>query len=320
MPSAKPAAVWMPTTARSANSSSVRAPAYVHAERTPEQIPSSTSSTPGRCGSSSWRDDEMPSSNSALRARSKLAVAAGAGADRALATPSRTTPCTAARTRRAAGHPATRRCPPATSRSSRRTHRRPARARRRAGAGRRRRPRSARRGSRPAAAHSSTAENCGRPTPVIIRVVHIAPGPTPTLTMSAPAAARSRTPSAVTTLPATTGTASARRRRSPRRDRTARSASSIFSWWPCAVSTTSTSTPASSSAFALTATSPLMPTAAAVRSRPAVVDGGGVDPGAQRAERGEQAGEPAVGVETERDPARRRAPRTPRAARCRAAA
>ena len=31
--------------------------------------------------------------------------------------------------------------------------------------------------SRPAAAHSSTAENCGRPTPVIIRVVHMAPGP-----------------------------------------------------------------------------------------------------------------------------------------------
>src|SRR5439155_20341398 len=61
--------------------------------------------------------------------------------------------------------------------------------------------------SRPAAEHSNTAENCGRPTPVIIRVVHIAPGPTPTLTMSAPAAARSRTPSAVTTLPATTGTA-----------------------------------------------------------------------------------------------------------------
>ena len=50
-----------------------------------------------------------------------------------------------------------------------------------------------------------TAENCGRPTPVIIRVVHIAPGPTPTLTMSAPASTRSRTPSAETTLPATTG-------------------------------------------------------------------------------------------------------------------
>ena len=42
-----------------------------------------------------------------------------------------------------------------------------------------------------AAAHSSTAENCGRPTPVCIRVVHIAPGPTPTLIMSAPASIKS---------------------------------------------------------------------------------------------------------------------------------
>ena len=60
--------------------------------------------------------------------------------------------------------------------------------------------------SRAASAHSSTAENCGRPTPVIIRVVHMAPGPTPTLTMSAPASIRARVPSAETTLPATTGT------------------------------------------------------------------------------------------------------------------
>ena len=53
--------------------------------------------------------------------------------------------------------------------------------------------------------HSTTAVNCGRPTPVIIRVVHIAPGPTPTLTMSAPASISWRVPSAVTTLPATIG-------------------------------------------------------------------------------------------------------------------
>ena len=76
--------------------------------------------------------------------------------------------------------------------------------------------------SRAARAHSSTDENCGRPTPVIIRVVHIAPGPTPTLTTSAPASTRSRTPSAVTTLPATTGTPGPA-------DRTAFSAASIFS-------------------------------------------------------------------------------------------
>src|SRR4029077_3461764 len=59
---------------------------------------------------------------------------------------------------------------------------------------------------RASAAHYSTALNCGRPTPVIIRGVHPAPGPTPTFTMSAPAPTRSRTPSAVTTLPAATGT------------------------------------------------------------------------------------------------------------------
>src|SRR4029450_13657114 len=59
---------------------------------------------------------------------------------------------------------------------------------------------------RAASAHSCTALNCGRPTPVIIRVVHMAPGPTPTLMTSAPASIRSRVPSAVTTFPATTGT------------------------------------------------------------------------------------------------------------------
>ena len=55
-------------------------------------------------------------------------------------------------------------------------------------------------------AHSSTAENCGRPTPVCMRVVHIAPGPTPTLIMLAPASTKSCVPCAVTTLPATIGT------------------------------------------------------------------------------------------------------------------
>ena len=65
--------------------------------------------------------------------------------------------------------------------------------------------------SRAAVAHSRTAENCGRPTPVIILVVHIAPGPTPTLTMSAPASISARVPSADTTLPAATGIAGSRR-------------------------------------------------------------------------------------------------------------
>ncbi len=122
--------------------------------------------------------------------------------------------------------------------------------------------------SRAAAEHSSTALNCGRPTPVIIRVVHMAPGPTPTLTMSAPASTSARVPSAETTLPATIGTAG-------ESARTARSASSIRSWWPWAVSTTRQSTPASSRAAALAATSPLTPTAAATR-RPPVASTAGV--------------------------------------------
>jgi len=54
--------------------------------------------------------------------------------------------------------------------------------------------------------HSKTAENCGRPTPVCILVVHMAPGPTPTLIMSAPASINALTPSLVTTFPATIGT------------------------------------------------------------------------------------------------------------------
>ena len=108
-----------------------------------------------------------------------------------------------------------------------------------------------------------TAENCGLPTPVCIRVVHIAPGPTPTLIMSAPALTRSRTPSAVTTLPATNGTLGLALRMSF-------NTSIIFSWWPCAVSITNKSTPAAISPSTFAFTSPLTPTAAAILNFPAV--------------------------------------------------
>ena len=47
----------------------------------------------------------------------------------------------------------------------------------------------------------------GRPVPVCMRVVHMAPGPTFTFTMSAPASSRSRVPSGVQTFPATSGRA-----------------------------------------------------------------------------------------------------------------
>ena len=102
-------------------------------------------------------------------------------------TPCRSSPCTAGRRGRASGRRATRRCRRTTTRSSRWTPRRPAPAPRPADAGCRRRPTRGHPSCFAAEAHSRTAENCGRPTPVIIRVVHIAPGPTPTLTMVAPA-------------------------------------------------------------------------------------------------------------------------------------
>ena len=57
--------------------------------------------------------------------------------------------------------------------------------------------------SRQAAAVSSTALNCGTPTPATTRVVQIEPGPMPILTASAPASISARAPSGVATLPAT---------------------------------------------------------------------------------------------------------------------
>src|SRR5690606_27369026 len=71
LPSAYPAAVCSPTTARSWNSVRSAAPTYVHELRTPETIESSRSSTLGRSGSRYIRAVEMPSSKMALRARWK---------------------------------------------------------------------------------------------------------------------------------------------------------------------------------------------------------------------------------------------------------
>ena len=63
-----PAALWMPTTALSCSSAMVRAPAYVQALRIPATIWSRMSSTPGRSGSMYIRDVLIPSWNSSLRA------------------------------------------------------------------------------------------------------------------------------------------------------------------------------------------------------------------------------------------------------------
>ena len=84
---------------------------------------------------------------------------------------------------------------------------------------------------------SRIAVSCGTPMPATMRVVQIEPGPMPTLTPSTPASARSLAAAAVATLPAITSTGSFCFR--------VRTVSSTFVLWPWAVSTTSTSTPAS---------------------------------------------------------------------------
>ena len=91
--------------------------------------------------------------------------------------PSRSSPCRAGRRCRRAGRRATRGSRRTTSRSSPATRRRPAPGRRRGDGALPRRPRRACRAGGPPPTHSRTALNWGRPTPVIIRVVHIAPGP-----------------------------------------------------------------------------------------------------------------------------------------------
>ena len=85
------------------------------------------------------------------------------------------------------------------------------------------------------------AVSCGTPTPAMIRVVQIEPGPMPTLMASAPASISALAPSAVAMLPATTCTAFDSRLMRV-------TASSTRREWPCAVSTTMRSTPASISA------------------------------------------------------------------------
>ena len=102
----------------------------------------------------------------------------------------------------------------------------------------------------------------GAPTPATTRVVQIEPGPTPTLTASAPASTRAWAPARVATLPPTTST------ESPTSARSLATISSTRREWPCAVSTMSTSTPASTSVIARAYDSSPTPTADATTSRP----------------------------------------------------
>ena len=85
---------------------------------------------------------------------------------------------------------------------------------------------------------SMIAVSCGTPTPATMRVVQIDPGPIPTLIASAPASISACAPSLVAILPAMTCTALESRLMRL-------TASSTREEWPCAVSTTITSTPAS---------------------------------------------------------------------------
>ena len=118
--------------------------------------------------------------------------------------------------------------------------------------------------SRSASATLATAEICGTPTPATMRVVQIEPGPMPTLTASAPASTSARAASTVAILPAMTWQSS--------QLALMRSTVSITPLeWPCAVSTTTTSTPASRSAATRSIVSGVVPTAAPTRRRPPLV-------------------------------------------------
>ncbi len=99
------------------------------------------------------------------------------------------------------------------------------------------------------------------PIPATTRVVQIDPAPMPTLTASTPRRTRASVASAVATLPAMRSTSGKCRRSS-------RTMSSTPWWWPCAVSTTSTSTWAATRASARSIVFFAVPTAAPQRSRP----------------------------------------------------
>ncbi|MNE19257.1 hypothetical protein D3C80_1123290 [compost metagenome] len=112
-----------------------------------------------------------------------------------------------------------------------------------------------------ASTDAMTAASCGTPTPATMRVVQMEPGPIPTLTASAPASISALVPSAVATLPAMMRTEF---------DifLTCETASSTRCEWPCAVSTTRRSTPASMRRSARSMASAPTLMAAAARRRP----------------------------------------------------
>ena len=112
-----------------------------------------------------------------------------------------------------------------------------------------------------ACAHSAIAEIIGMPMPAMTRVVQIEPEPIPTFTPSTPSPIRASAPSAVATLPAMRSTLGKR----PRSRCTIVMTPCECPW---AVSTTSTSAPAATSASARSTVSLAIPTAPPTRRRP----------------------------------------------------
>ena len=179
----------------------------------------------------------MPSSNSSLRARSNAeSLAERSRTARADAIPKLSLYSRPLRRPERVAR-ATRRSRRTTIRSSRSRRPRPAPAPRPSGAGPRRRPTRARRAAGPRRRTPARRRTAAARPRSSSGWCTSHPGPTPTLTMSAPADdqvvdARPRSPRCPPP-PAPTGTGA----------RTACSAPIIFSWCPCAVSTTSTSDP-----------------------------------------------------------------------------
>ena len=112
-------------------------------------------------------------------------------------------------------------------------------------------------------AASLIAVICGTPTPAMMRVVQMEPGPTPTFTASAPASTIACAPARVAAWPPITSTCAAAD------SFLSRAIISSTPWeWPLAVSMNSASTPASTRVIARSQPSPKKPTAAPTRSRP----------------------------------------------------
>src|SRR5579884_1955765 len=139
-------------------------------------------------------------------------------------------------------------------------------------------------------AQSKIAVICGTPTPDIILVVQIEPGPIPTRSASAPASLRALAASGVAMLPATTSISGHSRL-------VAINASMTLREWPCAASMHSTSTPALRKAAARSSRSGPTPMAAPTRNRHRVLARKGVAGRLVHILDGDQTSQPVMGID-----------------------